>query len=210
MKDWRNHPSTKGQHYHLKRLGLSYSETISRGQASDLISQHQAPTDDQLLMLEFFRAKATAPCSQHEANTLLEKLMSDPANRIRWEERICSSEQREILRFFKLPVRSQLKHRDADRLIEILLRNNTYAKRWDKYETAKFAREDWFEKNLDYVNDTAAYFGCTRLNGETFTAVVHALEAQGMTLQEIENDYAALFQEILSLYPEFQRARRAL
>jgi hypothetical protein len=122
----------------------------------------------------------------------------------------CTQEQREILHFFKLPVRPQLTYRNADRLIEILFRNRSYAKRWDRYETEKFARQTWFRDNLIYANDVAAYFGSKALTIDRFKEVVHRLEKGGMLLKQIEEDYESLFQLALVLYPELRRAKRVL
>lgn len=140
----------------------------------------------------------------------LTALTSVQSSRNEWEEPRCTEEQKEILNFFKLPIRPQLTYRNADRLIEILFSNKTYAKRWDQYETQKFARQAWFENNLGFANDLAAFYGCQQLTKEAFIRVIDRLEAQGLSLQTIENDYLALFHQALYLYPELRRPRAEL
>ncbi len=209
MSDRQDNAATKNQRYRLDRLGIGYANDIDRVQACELLARHQPATQDQRQMLAFFGIEPSPMLSRFEAMDRLSRLMDVPTNKRRWEERLCSPEQLEILRFFMLPVRAELKYRDADRLIEILLRNKRYAMRWDRFETAKFARHTWLSKNIHHVNDLAAYFGCSKLSARVFKDVVITLLRRGMSLREIEGDYDAIFQEALMQQPGLQRVSQS-
>lgn len=135
---WYYDPMTEPQARRLDDGGRSYSRSITKGQASDLIGLDESASADDLAVLRFFK-RPTRGMNQTKARHEVATLFSDDANRRAWEDRPMDARQREFFRFFGMRVRASLGHKEAEALSDETYRqaseaNDPRVRHWDIYE----------------------------------------------------------------------------
>jgi hypothetical protein len=172
MGDWRKDEATSAQCRRLKEEGIAFSKGISKGEASDLISQTCEASDEVIKKLKFFNCKASEYKNEYLAQQKLSEILSDDSNVEKWESRPANKDQKEVYKFFNLPIPKALKFKAAELFISDLLDDDEKAEAWENYEDALYDREEWFEDTLDEINDEREMFECKKITKALFKQVV--------------------------------------
>lgn len=86
MADWRHDPATEAQSAKLRELNVHAPASLTKGEASDLISAHMEPDDEEMEILSYFKVRGRQKMSQLEARQTIAGLLSDPERAARWQQ----------------------------------------------------------------------------------------------------------------------------
>lgn len=213
-KDWYTVPATERQKFRLRKEGISFQETITKGEASDLIGNTVPPDPEEKAILKFFKVPNGERLFQTDARRKIQELFQSPQNVEKWEGRPADRYQKEIYSFFKLPTRRGLTWKEAKTFIEDeLFKDKQKAKEWEQHEEEQFKleeelfeREEWFEINLEEFNDCAEDYGCKKFSRKKFREIVTFLESRGITPEQIDqNPTVDFFEKALEIDPSLRR-----
>lgn len=110
---WYFDPMTEFQARRLTEDGMTFSPSLTKGQASDLIGLGESPDDEDLEVLRFFK-RPLRGMNKARARHEVAVLFQDEANRRAWEDRPATDVQREFYRFFGMSLQAGLPKRQAD------------------------------------------------------------------------------------------------
>jgi hypothetical protein len=117
--DWRYQPASERQRARLNELGIPCG-SVTKGQASDMLSAVQPPGIDEIEFLEFFGVSDAATLSQLDARKKIALIIADPdpENRIKWNNRPATLEQIALIQHFGGASPSDLTWCEADGIIK--------------------------------------------------------------------------------------------
>lgn len=206
MADWRQDPATDAQIKRLKQEGIDFSRGLTKGEASDLISDTQEAGEFELEVLKFFRIPKRSEFTELTARKKVDQIFADPKKKQRWENRPASQEQKDIYAFFKIPIPAGLKYRDAEAVIDELFEDEKKQASYEDHASELDDRESWFEDSRETINYDSADYGSKKIPKALFRQIVERLEGQGYTLEQIENMEEDVFRIALELKPDLRRA----
>lgn len=210
MSDWKNDPATEKQKKRLRDEGIPFRHGLTKGEASDLIGETEPAGAGDLEILRFFKVQKAFKFSQTEARKQVAALLSDPENRVKWENRPANKEQRDIYKFFSIPIPNRLKYKDAENCISSLFEDENKYDEWSAYDAAVDDRKDAIDDAYDFIDMDRELFDCSRIGKRQFKEVVESLEADGMNVDdmvEFENE-ERIFKKIFELYPHLHKVNQ--
>ncbi len=166
----------------------------------------ESKSEKQVEQLKFFKVKNIKELDYYQANDLLKELLRGKKNKEKWNNRPPEAEQKQILDFFEIE-HKELTFPEVKKIINDLFEDEEKYDKWYDYitaiEDAKDERESWFEDYREFYNEENRYFNCKKLNKKIFKEIIEELEAEGNTLEQLEdcNFYQIVFERALNKYP---------
>jgi hypothetical protein len=211
---WREDLITDHQKQALKDRGLAFNDAMTKGEASDRISSVERPGDEEIEVLKFFKVKGISKLTQLEARHKIVELAASEESVKRWEARPACKEDSETIRRVLGEVPRGLTHKEAAKLIRGFFKNPELNAKLeavhemdekqqlqeDEEDAAKFEREDTIESIANYLNDAGDQFGV-----KLVAHAIAALEAQGHSLEFLQNHEDLVAQKVLELDPSKKR-----
>lgn len=118
---WRLEQATEAQYRHLTALDLNAPQGLTKGEASDMISAAIEPDANEVEFLKFFGVILPPLATQLDAKRRIVDIVRDPANKLAWDARPATPEQKEIIRSVDGTVPRGITSAAADKLIKKLL-----------------------------------------------------------------------------------------
>ena len=216
---WRENLITDRQKQALKNRGLAFNDAMTKGEASDLISSVERPGDEEIEVLKFFKVKGISKLTQLEARHKIVELAASEESVKRWEARPARKEDSETIRRVLGEVPRGLTHQEAAKLIRGFFKNPELNQKLeavhemdekrqlqeDKKDAAKFEREDAIESIASYLNDADNSVGVKQVGIKLVARAVEALEAQGHSLEYLQNHEDLVARKVLELDPRKKR-----
>lgn len=182
---WRADPASDAQKVALKELGFRVSTALTKGEAADLISAESDPDDDEIEFLSIFGVRDAASLNQLEARRAIARIVADPEDQKRWEERPASKEQRDLIRHVEGSVPASLTMTDAETIIGGFDKDDAKSAKADAFreqqaadENRRYEREDTLGMIRDGINDDPGYHELKRVSMRDVKRAVEAIEAE--------------------------------
>lgn len=208
MHDWRQDPATDRQKRRMKEERIRFKRSITKGEASDLIGETEPADEYDAAILKYFRISSATKMSETTARRKVEELLSDPSNKIKWQNRSADAEQKAIYKFFHVPIPPGLKHEDAAAIIASLFEDEEKLEAWDSHQDAIAEREGALEDAYEMLDMDRDLHDCKRVGKHQFKEIAETLEREGMQLldmAEIENE-DRFFEKAFELFPQLRKA----
>jgi hypothetical protein len=189
---WRAEPATDAQYRHLSDLSVDAPRGLTKGEASDMISAAVEPNPDEVEFLKFFGVTLPRLATQLDAKRRIADIVRDPANKLAWDARPATSEQKEIIRSVDGTVPRGITSVAADKLIRSYWDHDEKSHRYEVAQDAvdqKENREAALRDLCDTFNSEPSAYGLKRVSLKMVKQAVAALEDQtGYSFEELESD----------------------
>jgi hypothetical protein len=196
---WRAEPATDAQRKLLADMQIAAPEIATKGDLSDLISKNQEPNEDEVTFLKFFGVKLPKAATQFDAGKQIFEILSDPTNMAKWDARLATKRQKNIILIVEGKVPQGLTLIAADKLIKAYWndakKNANYEAAIDALDQRQAADDDKEDRaysikhHCDYINSQPANFGLKRVSLKAVTHAVGVLEQRnGEPLEKLEDD----------------------
>lgn len=205
--DWFFDKSTASQrrmleHYDLRMYDLDLSiENLTKGEASDIIGLFLNPDEYEKQVLKFFDV-STKGISQTKARHVIAKILSNPANMDKWNERPASDMQKEFYRFFGITVPKGLTHGDAVQFI-----GEAESEKEGADEQSRL--QDWerYCELYNRINDPEfrGTHDIKKVSLAQYRAAVNALRNEGKTLKELSGQEDQIVDKLIEATPDIQK-----
>jgi len=133
MSNWRDEPASDSQKNLLVKKRIKFSNTITKGEASDLIGNTMPAEEGVIEILHFFKVKKADSLSQTAARNKVAEIFAQEENQSKWDNRTATKQQKEEYRFFGIKVSKGLKFKDAEKVIDELENDEVKLDAWLKY-----------------------------------------------------------------------------
>jgi len=209
MKSWRDEPASDSQKHLLTKKGLNFSDTITKGEASDLIGTVMPAEDEMVEILRFFKVPAVDSMNQTDARKKVNEIFADENNRKKWENKNATKRQKEIYKFFGIEIPKALRSEDAEKVIQNLMENEEKWERWEQYEDEVDERQSRLEDLHESIADYRDLYDCKKISKSLLEQIIQELEASGLTFEQLESevDYETIYKKALELKPDLILSR---
>ena len=163
--------------------------------------------------------------SEFEAREIRDTLLSDPANKKRWNKHVkvlkekaklaVTDEQKSVLNFFGKPIPDTMTTPEAEELIVSLLIVTKNQQRWDNYQEKTEQKElekkkrleekQLFDSLFEEVNGDPELYESKKINKKKFKDILGQLLNSGFTHEQLEDDLDIFYDKAFELYPELER-----
>jgi hypothetical protein len=177
---WRQEPATDRQRAALEKFGVDHHPEMTKGEAADLIGCHSTPDEEELEFLRFFRVPLCADASQYEARREIARIVAEPENRARWENRPASDEQHRLIEFVEGKVPDGLTATMAEALIASYDQDEALADRAAQFrelESFRKERDQEIASICDEISAGPSAYGLRSVSWREVREAVEQLEA---------------------------------
>jgi hypothetical protein len=196
---WRADAATEAQ---LSALGLTAApaNAMTKGQAAELISYSALPRDNEIEFLKFFGVALAEGATQQDGYCEIVKIVADPANRKKWEDRPATERERVIIEYMEGfdAARSATSKDAASKLKAYPKRASSQAKYsaclewlagWQKVENTYELRAIFIADHCDSLARDPEARGLRRINLNLVRDAIDLLETeQRQDLEHLEQD----------------------
>lgn len=199
---WYLDPITERQQSRLREDGFQLNmDSLSKGNASDLIGLMMPPEPQDEKILRFFNSDPHV-FNQTRAREEIKRLLEDPQCVARWEGRPADTEQRNVLRAYKAKIPKNLTIKDASVLIEKAEKQLAIS------NPELLARANATLSIMNEIDDpeTRETYGFKKPPISVIREAIRELEEEGRTLDDLSGDIYAVAEKILELRPDLERS----
>lgn len=221
LPSWYFDQSTEKQYAHLNSLGVDVTKgKLNKGELSDLIGIFKPVDSQNREVLKFFKVPLTG-LNQTRARYEAKKLLLDPENVTKWEQRPATNLQKEFYRFFSFKTPAALTFSDAKKFIEEFERVNDEDCEYhlDDLETDEqkesFKRnqillEDWryFEDILLEFEDSEFRdsYDIKKPSISVLRRAITELKKEKVTMEEANSNIEVVVEKLLQIKPELAKS----
>lgn len=209
MNNWRDEPASSSQKHLLTKKGLNYSDTITKGEASDLIGTVMPAEEEAVEILHFFKVSAVDSMNQTDARKKVNEIFAEEKNQKKWKNRGATKRQKEIYKFFGVEIPKALKWEDAEKVINELMEDEKKWEQWVRYEDEVDERQS----RLEDLHESIAYdrdlYDCKKISKSLLGQIIQELEASGLTFEQLESavGHETIYKKALELKPDLILSR---
>jgi hypothetical protein len=199
---WYFDAITERQRSRLNDDGFQLNlESLSKGNASDLIGLMMPPEPQDEEVLRFF-SSAPHVLNQTRAREEAKRLLADPECVARWEGRPADSDQRNTLRAYGAKIPKNLTTKDANALIQKTEKDLATS------NPELLARAQATLSIMNEIDDpeTRETYGFKKPPVAVVREALRELEEEGRTLDDLAGDIYAVAEKILELRPDLERS----
>ena len=204
MINWRDDPATERQKNYLLRNNISFSNNITKGETSDLIGTNKPHEEETINILRFFKVKNIASLNHTQANLKIGEIFSKEDNKIKWENRSATNEQKEIYKFFNIEIKNRLTFKEAEKVIENLQKDEKTWEKWEQYDSELDEHKSMMDDIFELIADYRDLSNCRKISRKLFNQTIQSLVESGITLEQLESevDYKTIYQKAIELQPD--------
>jgi len=221
LPSWYYDESTDNQYAHLSSLGVDINKgKLNKGELSDLIGIFKPIDNRNKELLKFFKIPLTG-LNQTKARYEVKKLLSNPENASKWEQRPATILQKEFYRFFSLKAPAALTFSEAKTFIEEFERANDGDLEYhledletdeqiESFKRNQLLLEDWRNfQDIVLEFEDSEFRDSYEIKKPTISIMRRAfaeLKKENVTMEEARSDIELVVEKLLQIKPELAKA----
>ncbi|WP_334029652.1 hypothetical protein [Alteromonas sp. P256] len=224
LPSWYFDSATERQYDHLSSIGVEISKgELNKGEASDIIGIFHPASDEDKVVLKFFKIPLTG-LNQTKARHEIKELFENADNVKKWEHRPASQLQKEFYRFFDFKVPASLTYSDAKAfIVDFESRNegdmDYHLEGIDEQEAKQLSDnirrnqsllEEWsyFEEIVEEFDDAEFRdsYNIKKVPISMIKKAIAELRNESVNIEEAAGDVELIIDKLIELKPELEKA----
>lgn len=224
LPSWYFDSATERQYDHLSSKGVEITKgELNKGEASDIIGIFHPASDEDKVVLKFFKIPLTG-LNQTKARHEIKELFENADNVKKWEHRPASQLQKEFYRFFDFKVPASLTYSDAKAfIVDFESRNegdmDYHLEGIDEQEAKQLSDnirrnqsllEEWsyFEEIVEEFDDAEFRdsYNIKKVPISMIKKAIAELRNESVNIEEAAGDVELLIDKLIELKPELEKA----
>lgn len=223
LPSWYFDSATERQYDHLSSIGVEISKgELNKGEASDIIGLFHPASDEDKVVLKFFKIPLTG-LNQTKARHEIKELFENANNVKKWEHRPASQLQKEFYRYFDFKVPASLTYSDAKAFIEEFESSNEgdmdyHLEGIDEKEAKQLSDnirrnqsllEEWsyFEEIVEEFDDVEFRdsYNIKKVPISMIKKAIAELNNESVNIEEAAGNVELIIDKLIELKPELER-----
>jgi hypothetical protein len=223
LPSWYFDSATERQYNYLSSIGVEISKgKLNKGEASDIIGLFHPASDEDKVVLKFFKIPLTG-LNQTKARHKIKELFENADNVKKWEHRPASQLQKEFYRYFDFKVPASLTYSDAKAFIEEFESSNEgdidyHLEGIDEQEAKQLSDnirrnqsllEEWsyFEEIVEEFDDAEFRdsYNIKKVPISMIKKAIAELHDESVNIEEAAGNVELIIDKLIELKPELER-----